>query len=94
MRLRVARAALAIRCEPALRDVATLRGLKKADMVLVMERLSFSSSDQPCEFMRIYILPERYEFRLKATGPFEIARSVPVPLIPSSINLSNLEVKT
>ena len=90
--VRVARAALAIRCERAPKDVATLLGLKKADMVLVMERLSFSSSDQPCEFMRIYILPERYEFRLKVTGPFEIARAL--PLVPSSFNLTNLEVKT
>ena len=90
--VRVARASLAIRCERAPKDVATLLGLKKTDMVLVMERLSFSSSDQPCEFMLIYILPERYEFRLKVTGPFEIARAL--PLIPSSMNLSNLEVNT
>ena len=90
--VRVARASLAIRSERAPRDVATLLGLKKADMVLVMERLSFSSSDQPCEFMLIYILPERYEFRLKVAGPFEIARAV--PLISSSFNLTNLEVKT
>ena len=92
MGVRVARAALAIRCERAPKDVATLLSLKKTDMVLVMERLSFSSSDQPCEFMLIYILPERYEFRLKVTGPFEIARAL--PLIPSSMNLSNLEVNT
>ena len=80
MGVRVARASVAIRCEPASREVAGWLGLKKTDMVLVMERQSFASNDQPCEFMRIYILPERYEFRLKVTGPFEIARAVhPVP---------------
>ena len=92
MGVRVARASLAIRCERAPKDVATLLSLKKTDMVLVMERLSFSSSDQPCDFMRIYILPERYEFRLKVTGPFEIARAV--PLVRSSFNSKDLEVKT
>jgi GntR family transcriptional regulator len=41
-----------------------------------MERQSFAQNDTPCEFMRIYILPERYEFRLNVTGPFEIARAL------------------
>ena len=76
MGVRVTRASVAIRCERAPRDVTSLLGLAKADTVLVMERQSFAASDQTCEFMRIYIVPERYEFRLKVTGPFEIARSV------------------
>ena len=76
MGLRVARAAVAIRCEQAPNDVRQLLGLKKNTAVLVMERQSFAQNDRPCEFMRIYILPERYEFRLNVTGPFEIARAL------------------
>jgi GntR family transcriptional regulator len=81
MGVRVARASVAIRCEAAPKEVAVLLGLQKADMVLVMERQSFAANNQSCEFMRIYILPERYEFRLSVTGPFEIAGAVhPIPL--------------
>lgn len=87
MDVRVARAMVAIRCERAPNEVTRLLGLKKADMVLVMERRSFGPNDQPCEFMRIYIVPERYEFRLGVTGQFEIARAV--HLVPSSINLTH-----
>lgn len=87
MDVRVARAMVAIRCERAPNEVTRLLGLKKADMVLVMERQSFGPNDQPCEFMRIYIVPERYEFRLGVTGQFEIARAV--HLVPSSINLTH-----
>ena len=83
MGVRVARASVAIRCEPASNEVAVLLGLKKGGMVLVMERQSFASDDQTCEFMRIYILPERYEFRLKVTGAFEIAPAV-YPVLSTS----------
>ncbi len=76
MGLRVARATVAIRCEQAPDDVRKSLGLKKNTAVLVMERQSFAQNDRPCEFMRIYILPERYEFRLNVTGPFEIARAL------------------
>ena len=81
MEVRVARATVAIRCERAPNEVTRLLGLQKADMVLVMERQSFAINDQPCEFMRIYIVPERYEFRLSVAGQFEIARAV--HLVPS-----------
>ena len=83
MGVRVARASVAIRCEFASNEVAILLGLKKRSMVLVMERQSFASDDQTCEFMRIFILPERYEFRLKVTGPFEIAPAV-YPVLSTS----------
>ena len=92
MGVRVARATVAIRCERASSEVARWLGLKKTDMVLVMERQSFAPNDQPCEFMRIYILPERYEFRLKVTGPFEIARAV--HQVPASLKLTNQGRKT
>ena len=92
MGVRVARATVAIRCERASSEVARWLGLKKTDMVLVMERQSFAPNDQPCEFMRIYILPERYEFRLKVTGPFEMARAV--HQVPTSLKLTNQGKKT
>ena len=82
--LRVARATVAIRCEPAPHDVRELLGLRKNAAVLVMERQSFAQNDRPCEFMRIYILPERYEFRLNVTGPFEIARALHKVSSPSN----------
>jgi GntR family transcriptional regulator len=84
MGVRVARATVAIRCEPAPKDVGKQLGLKKNATVLVMERQSFAQNETPCEFMRIYILPERYEFRLNVTGPFEIARAL--HMVSSPIN--------
>jgi GntR family transcriptional regulator len=71
---------LAIRCERAPAVVARALQLGRADTVLVMERQSFATGHDgghtPCEFMRIHIVPERYEFRLQVSGPLEIARSV------------------
>jgi GntR family transcriptional regulator len=76
MNVRVARAAVVIRCERAPTEVNNNLRLQKNEWVLVMERQSFDSNDKVCEFMRIYIVPERYEFRLNVTGQFEIARAV------------------
>jgi hypothetical protein len=47
-----------------------------------MERCSYSQADEACEFMRIFIVPERFEFRLRVTGALEIARSV--HLVPNA----------
>lgn len=74
--VRVARAEVTIRCQRPPRTVSKHLGLKVSDPVLVMERQSFSKEGSACEFMRIYIVPERYEFRLKVSGALEIARSV------------------
>ena len=80
MGLGVTRAAVAIRCERAPAAVARALQLGRADTVLVMERRSFASAHDgghsPCEFMRIHIVPERYEFRLQVSGPLEIASGV------------------
>ena len=89
MGLRVARASVAIRCEQPPHDVRKLLALKKNAAVLVMERQSFAQNDRPCEFMRIYILPERYEFRLNVTGPFEIARALHLVSSPSNSTQHN-----
>jgi GntR family transcriptional regulator len=42
----------------------------------MMERQSFARGTQPCEFMQIHIVPERYEFRLSVAGQLELARGV------------------
>jgi GntR family transcriptional regulator len=73
---RVANADLSIRCQPATRAIAGELGLAAAGAVLVMERQSVSQAGRVLEFMRIHIVPERYEFRLRVPGPLEIANSV------------------
>ena len=73
---RVTSADVAIRCETAPRPVARELGLASGSPVLVMERRSLSPAQRLLEFMRIYIVPERYEFRLRVPGPLEIARAL------------------
>jgi GntR family transcriptional regulator len=65
-----------IRCENASRDIAKLLNLPKAGMTLLMERRSYDQTGSVCEYMRIHIVPERYEFRLRVKGQFELARGV------------------
>ncbi len=67
---------VAIRCETAARPVARDLGLAAGSPVLVMERRSVSPAQRLLELMRIYIVPERYEFRLRVPGPIEIARAL------------------
>jgi len=73
---RVAAADLAIRCRPASPKIARELGLPKRSAVLVMERRSTTLSKRVLEFMRIHIVPERYEFRLRVPGPIGITSSV------------------
>ena len=56
--------------------IARELGLAAGGAVLVMERQSVSSAGRVLEFMRIHIVPERYEFRLSVQGSLEIARAV------------------
>lgn len=79
---RIGRAEVTIRCQKPPKDVARLLGMKTSEQALVMERCSYSQADAVCEFMRIFIVPERFEFRLRVTGALEIARSV--HLVPAS----------
>lgn len=74
--LRIGRAEITIRCQKPPADVAALLGLKSREQSLVLERLSYSTAEVVCESMRIHIVPERFEFRLRVTGPLEIARAV------------------
>lgn len=73
---KVAAADLAIRCEPAAPAIARELGLAKGSTVLVMERRSATHAGRVLEFMRIHIVPERYEFRLRLPGLLEIASSL------------------
>lgn len=76
-------AQVTIRCERAPRDIGELLGLPRSAMVLRMERQSFERNGTPCEFMRIHILPQHYEFRLRVSGPLELARAVHPIATPS-----------
>jgi GntR family transcriptional regulator len=76
MGVKVDHADVSIRSERAPRDIQALLGLPRSSMVLLMQRQSFDRQGRPCEFMRIHIVPERYEFRLRVHGGVEIARAV------------------
>lgn len=69
-------AEVTIRCCRPPQDIANLLGVPRGGMVLLMERQSFDAAGECCEAMQIHILPERYEFRLRVTGPLELARAV------------------
>lgn len=73
---KVAVADLAIRCEPVAPRIVRELGLAKGSAVLVMERRSATHAGRVLECMRIHIVPERYEFRLRLPGPLEIASSL------------------
>jgi GntR family transcriptional regulator len=74
--VRVVHADVVIRCQRAAPAVARELGLDRRDSVLVMERRSSGRSGPVCEFMRIHIVPERYEFRIALPGPIEIASAL------------------
>lgn len=79
------RADVTIRCQRAQGMVAQTLGLKQSESALVMERRSFLGNGEICEAARIYIVPERYEFRLTVPGALEIAQSVyPIRAISES----------
>jgi GntR family transcriptional regulator len=74
--LRIGRADVAIQCAKPNAQVARELGVAPRTNVLVMERTSYSGTGQPCEHMRIHIVPEFYTFRLSVPGPLEIARAL------------------
>lgn len=76
MGVSVSYADVSIRSERAPRDVQQALELPRASTVLLMERQSYDRRGRPCEFMRIHIVPERYEFRLRVHGGVELARGV------------------
>lgn len=76
MGVRIDHADVTIRSERVARDIGELLRLPRSASVLVMERQSFDRQGRICEFMRIHIVPERYEFRLRVHGGVELARAV------------------
>src|SRR4029079_14054172 len=76
LELPVARADMVVRCQRVRADVAAPLGLRRSDSVLVMERQSTTAGGTVCEFMRIHIVPERYEFHVSSAGPLEIVRAL------------------
>lgn len=74
--IRIGRADVAIQCTRASAKVATALGLPPRSYVLVMHRTSYSSAGVPCEHMRISIVPDRYTFRMSASGPMQLASGV------------------
>lgn len=73
LNLQIAHAEVTIRCERPPRAASRHLGLKPGEPALVMERRSYAQGHLPCEFMRITIVPERYEFRLRVPGTLQIA---------------------
>lgn len=76
MGVRIGRADVAIKCARPSAQIARELGLAARTNILVMERTSFGTTGQPCEYMRINIVPERYTFRISVPGALEIARAL------------------
>ncbi|GAB2907424.1 GntR family transcriptional regulator [Paralcaligenes sp. KSB-10] len=74
--LRIDRADVVIRCAQPTAAVSRELAIDARANVLVMERTSRTAAGAICEFMRIYIVPERYAFRLSMPGPLEIASAL------------------
>ena len=74
--IRIGRADVAIQCTKASAKVATDLGLPPRSYVLVMNRTSYTTSGLPCEHMRISIVPDRYTFRMTASGPMQLASGI------------------
>lgn len=92
LEIKVDQAEVTIRCEAAPQEIATQLLLPRGRMALVMERQSLDAQGSPCEFMRIYIVPQRYEFRVRVQGQFDLARAVrKVPLNRNAMNRSDNE---
>lgn len=74
--VRVARANVRIRVQPAGTEIGKALGLAPSAPVLVMERESFSVTGVVKEQTTFYIRPERYEFTLSSYGPLPIGSSI------------------
>lgn len=79
--LRVGKADVAIQCARPKHKVLTELGLPARSHVLLMQRTSYTVAGEACEHMRIYIVPERYTFRMSVAGPMQLASAIrPAPL--------------
>ncbi|MCB2023766.1 MAG: GntR family transcriptional regulator [Ottowia sp.] len=78
--LHIGKADVAIQCARPKARVLTELGLPPRSHVLLMQRTSYTVAGLPCEHMRIYIVPERYTFRMSVAGPMQLASAIrPVP---------------
>jgi len=68
-------AELTIRCEPARAEVGQLLELLPSDAVMILERTSFTASEEPLETTVCYLRPEAYEFRIGTRGPVPLVRN-------------------
>lgn len=74
--LHIGRADVAIQCvQPKKRILAEL-GLAARSQVLLMQRTSYTVAGDPCEHMRIFIVPDRYTFHMSVAGPLQLANGV------------------
>lgn len=76
MGLRIARADVAIECMRPKPNVSAELGLPRSSHVLLMHRTSYLATGVACEHMRIYIVPERYSFRMSIPGPMQLASAI------------------
>jgi GntR family transcriptional regulator len=76
LEIKVAKADVAIECSRPRAKILNELGLSRGAHVLLMERTSYSLNGDPCEHMRIYIVPDRYKFKMSVSGPMRLARSI------------------
>lgn len=65
---RIARAEIKLRAERAGKEISKLLNIRPADPVLVLDRTSYSSKDEPLEHTECFIRSEAIEFRLLVSG--------------------------
>lgn len=73
--LKIERAEVSLQCTRPPKRVLAELGLPTSH-VLQMDRTSYADGGVACERTSIYIVPERYSFRLTTTGAMEIAPSI------------------
>ncbi len=79
--MRIGRADIAIQCAKPKNRISAELGLPARSHALLMQRTSYTVAGLACEHMRIYIVPERYTFRMSVPGPMKLASAIqPVPL--------------
>lgn len=76
MGLKIGRADVRIRVQPADAATGRLLGVRAGTQTLVMERISFGADERPLEHATFFIRPEAYEFRLGVVGPLPIGSRI------------------
>ncbi|TAL56232.1 GntR family transcriptional regulator [Pandoraea sp.] len=76
LQMRITRADVRIRAQPAGTRIGRELGLGPRAALLVMERESFGGDGKVAEHSSFYIRPENYEFLLSAQGPLPISSSI------------------